>query len=632
MKIRELLTVFGIKTDQKKLDKFGASVDGAKSKLKSMAAAAVTAFAALVSAQQAVNFVKFFNETAKAAEEVALLADALGVARDTFQEVDAAVKVLGGDTNDTSDLFTTLNDRAQDAAGGLQSMADDFKLIGINAKDLKGLKVEQVFDLVAQKARETQDESKVAAFAVRTLGDDLGRKLLPALRDGATSFDELRRQAREAGLVFDNQQIEAFRRYRETLRSLDLTMQGIKGTIAVAFVPFFQKATTEVETFVRSNREFIALKLRDVIDFIARRVEVLRRVFNELNDGFERLSGSRILLTLGTILALILALVTPVGQVALLVGFLEDLFVSMNNGEGVIAKFARKFPIVQRALESFRSAVEELQVSVGMIRENFRDFVTENEALRKIVTIAAASLIAVLGKAISVVTRIFARLAKRYAEFQRFLSKFPEFSEAVDLVSEAFKFLQGQLNEAFDILDLAFVQIGEGDESFKELAATVISKVVKAFAFFVIALGEGAKIIANLIFLATQMKLVYNEAIDFLSDKFTEWFGGILLMIDEIFAKLAEMPRRAKDAAAQLVTSLPGGEQALNLAASAADFVGAGNLFGGAGTTNNTRNTTTVRVENLRVESPNASEAGRNVANTLEDQLRFGRESFGGAR
>ena len=157
-------------------------------------------------------------------ENVQRTALALSTSVETVQELNFAFARFDLQSDDVADALNTLADRAQDAIDGTKSMVEDFRLLGVSVDDLRGKRPTELFRLLAERVARVEDPTQRAAGVVRTFGDDLGRRLLPFLIQGADGLERLREEARRAGAVLDEETVVAaadaaaeFRKLRETV-------------------------------------------------------------------------------------------------------------------------------------------------------------------------------------------------------------------------------------------------------------------------------------------------------------------------------------------------------------------------------------------------------------------------------
>ena len=160
------------------------------------------------------------RQAASDLQEVRRSADSLGTSVERIQELNFIFQRLRLDTDDVGDALNTLADRGLDAQSGMQSFIDDFRLIGIEVEDLRDKDPAQLFELFVDRIGRMEDPTRRNAAVVRILGDDLGRKLLPFLIKGAEGFEDLRRQAHEAGAVLGEQAIDDATEAAQAFRGL----------------------------------------------------------------------------------------------------------------------------------------------------------------------------------------------------------------------------------------------------------------------------------------------------------------------------------------------------------------------------------------------------------------------------
>jgi len=186
------------KKAERDINRFGnqASKTAKQTKQLSSAAQTLTRVLGAVGVGLSVRAIQqFAQESLRAAQNIERQARSLGVTAAEFQRLEFTFRQFGGDSSDLSDAFATLADRAQDAKDGMQSFIDDFKLVGIEVDELRKKDPQQLFRLFADGIASVDDPTRRVAAAVRILGDDLGRRILPLLQDGSGAIDEFGSEA-----------------------------------------------------------------------------------------------------------------------------------------------------------------------------------------------------------------------------------------------------------------------------------------------------------------------------------------------------------------------------------------------------------------------------------------------------
>ena len=148
------------------------------------------------------------KEVGQFAKEGSELAPALGMTTDELQKWEYVFARFGLELSDTSDAFATLADRTEDALAGTESMIEDFRLVGVTVDQLRGKNPQQLFELFANAVANTSDKNRALTAIVRNLGDDLGRKLAPALMMGKKGLEEMRKEAEDLGIIMDGGNIQ----------------------------------------------------------------------------------------------------------------------------------------------------------------------------------------------------------------------------------------------------------------------------------------------------------------------------------------------------------------------------------------------------------------------------------------
>lgn len=198
-----------------------------------MAAAAATAVTALVTVLGLAVAGAFNLGLAgqKMANDISDAAKRIGVGTDALQEWRFVAKQAGEDTNAADRALESFAKKlAQATAGTSKEAAKAFSLIQIGPEQLKSFKsTEEALDTVVDRIKGLKSEAERAAVA-EALG--LG-SLSAALRDSAVDVAALRDEARQLGIVMDQEMIK---RASEAQGQLDTLAQVIDVNLKSAFI------------------------------------------------------------------------------------------------------------------------------------------------------------------------------------------------------------------------------------------------------------------------------------------------------------------------------------------------------------------------------------------------------------
>jgi hypothetical protein len=213
--------------------------------------------------------IQFLSNSSKEIEDIQLLSDSLEITTDQAQELEFAFGRLGLPLQDVRDALTTLTDRSEDAQAGMQSMKDDFALVGLSIDEMRGKDPVELFTSFAEAIHNTENANKAATAAVRTFGDDLGQRLLPLLKQGEAGLMAIRQQAHDLGLVLDPEQIKQTKEFRTQLFISQSLMQGIGRLLTVELAPAMNDLLVKFIKWFEQNKKLIRQNMRGVVDALA---------------------------------------------------------------------------------------------------------------------------------------------------------------------------------------------------------------------------------------------------------------------------------------------------------------------------------------------------------------------------
>jgi len=225
------------KNTQSKLDKIDRQFAQFQGRINKVAGAAGT----LAAAFGGVQLAQFGADALRSAEQVERMSRSLDVSRQRVQELTFTFARFGLQQEDVTDALSTLADRAQDAQQGAQGMIDDFRTVGLTVDDLRGKDPGELFDTFARAVANSDDATAATAATVRILGDEVGQKLLPLIREGEAGLERFARQAQRAGVVMDDSLVRQSAKAAARMDQLRLTLsrsfergalQGIAGDVS----------------------------------------------------------------------------------------------------------------------------------------------------------------------------------------------------------------------------------------------------------------------------------------------------------------------------------------------------------------------------------------------------------------
>jgi len=146
----------------------------------------------------------------------------------------------------------TINDLNQ----GLATAADSYEVLGLTAKDLVGLGVEDSFTLIAQRLSQVKDPSLRAATALEIFGK-AGQKLIPLLNGGEAAIKKYVAQANKAGLVINQQDATAAAELADSLNLARRAFRGLQLKIGASLAKQFTLVIDKIGEYIVNAQKFV---------------------------------------------------------------------------------------------------------------------------------------------------------------------------------------------------------------------------------------------------------------------------------------------------------------------------------------------------------------------------------------
>lgn len=376
MALREIMIELGVIFDIRQLTLWGRYSDRAKTQAQLARKAFVGLAGAVALAGGAIG--AYVGQQSLLIANSARQASAFMMTTQAFMGLEYAFSVLGATTDDLQDALGTLVDRAKDAMEGSKEYAKEFKRVGIAISELRGKKPGELFDLYIKRAGQVKDKTDAIASAVRLFGDDLGRRILPALVGGAVSIDKLRKAAQEAGYILSDTAVKAMNEAASAARMMRLHVIGLSRQMAANMAPAFKDAADAAVNVVRYFNQVGQTLSAIVSRHIREDIKKLVLLWHDFDAAVARAGGwtvwlqrlARVMALLATIglgggiYSLVKAINTllvalsassipmlltwglvfaAIGAAALLVFLvIEDLFTMMKGGDSIIGRLIQR--------------------------------------------------------------------------------------------------------------------------------------------------------------------------------------------------------------------------------------------------------------------------------------------------
>lgn len=271
MVVKELIAALGFEVNDAGLRKFNSGINSAKSSLKSLA---------VVSTAIAGTLFAITKTTADAGEEAQKMANRLGMSTDAFQALQHAAYMADVSHEEFTLSMGILTRQIGQARLGSKQAQEAFSKLGGETQRLvqNGASTDEVFLSAAQSLAAIEDPTKRAALAQELFGKS-SAKMLPFLTKSTEELNKYIEQAKEYGLILDQETIEASDQFNESLKEGISISRGLKNIIGGALVKSFNPLLRDLIEWYKANRVIIQQNLTSFVSGLVDVLSVAARIF-----------------------------------------------------------------------------------------------------------------------------------------------------------------------------------------------------------------------------------------------------------------------------------------------------------------------------------------------------------------
>lgn len=246
------------------------------------------------------------------------------------QELGYAGKSVDLEIGDLTAALRVLTRQTSAAREGSKSAADIFSDLGLAAKDVAAVPVDEQLNLVADALLKVEDPTKRAALQMQLFGRS-GGKLAALLEQGSEGINQLKQDFRDLGGGLSQGAIDALGDSEQALKKLDVAVLSFKSNLVLLLGPAITRiidgVRNTVSWLVKADKQMHLLQAGGIAAVLFGLLKLIR-IFREIT-----VSGAIAnLVALGPWLALGAAIVA----VAII---LQDLYSGFTGGRSAILEW-----------------------------------------------------------------------------------------------------------------------------------------------------------------------------------------------------------------------------------------------------------------------------------------------------
>lgn len=191
---------------------------------------------------------QFVGQMAEMGEQVERSSAILGTSTKSVQELGFIAKATGGDADALALAMERLQVNLQKAQSGAGPAYQALQALGLSAKALSALPLDQQLNRIADAFAKFADGPNKTAIAIELLGR-AGAQMIPVLDQGSAGLNALRQAAGDAGAVMTSSVITALSDTQRALVTARASIVGLGEVIVASFSKSIVEAAHELTEF-----------------------------------------------------------------------------------------------------------------------------------------------------------------------------------------------------------------------------------------------------------------------------------------------------------------------------------------------------------------------------------------------
>ena len=203
---------------------------------------------------------------AQAGDGLGKMSARLGISAVKLQEWSFAATHAGAAPEDLEDALKDLSEKIAEVAGGdTGDAAQLFSALGISVKDASGKirPASDIFEELADAIQRNEDPALRTKMAMVLMGDS-GRKLIPMLSGGAQGLDDMAKQARDFGLVMNEDAVAAAAQMTDHMDDMKASVTAVGHEIGYRLSPIVISMSDRFRDLAAANKGALGEKFEKV--------------------------------------------------------------------------------------------------------------------------------------------------------------------------------------------------------------------------------------------------------------------------------------------------------------------------------------------------------------------------------
>lgn len=245
-------------------------------------ASVVAGFTAGVTAL-GVAFTNSAKKTAEYGDNVDKMSQKIGISAEAYQKWDYVMQRAGMSVDSLKMGMKTLSQQAE-------QNSEDFQKLGISQEEVASLSQEELFEKTIKGLSQMESGTERAVLATKLLGRT-GTELGPLLNQGSEAIEEQMEIAEKYGMVMPESAVKASAQFKDSLTTMEMTMNGLKNRLMGDFLPSLTQVTDGlglVFTGDISGADKIIEGISGIIDGVKNKIPAIMELGGKIVSGLAK--------------------------------------------------------------------------------------------------------------------------------------------------------------------------------------------------------------------------------------------------------------------------------------------------------------------------------------------------------
>lgn len=235
-------------------------------------------------------FIEAVEKTAEFGEQMSLLSIKTGVGVESIQKLSYAASLSGSTADDMRVALVHLARSVEAAKDGSEQAQKHFTKLGISMADVSTKSPEELFLMIADRAKAMGAGTKLSAAAMDLFGRS-GANLIPTLIGGREELESLGVELEDFGSLMGEDSVNRAREFNDNLKRTEVFLEGLRHELGMVLIDGLEPIIHGMLEWVKANRQLISQKLQTFARGLVQAIEGVVKVVKFLGDQTQRIIG-----------------------------------------------------------------------------------------------------------------------------------------------------------------------------------------------------------------------------------------------------------------------------------------------------------------------------------------------------